>query len=128
MRIIISNVSDIPIYLQIKDQIKDAIFRNELKQGELLPSIRTLASDLRVSVLTTRRVYDELEEEGFVTSRIGKGTYVAVENIELLLEAKRHMVEEKILEAWRTALSLGISKIEFSSMVELLTDEEDKDV
>ena len=128
MRIIISNVSDIPIYLQIKDQIKDAIFRNELKQGELLPSIRTLASDLRVSVLTTRRVYDELEEEGFVTSRIGKGTYVAVENIELLLEAKRHMVEEKIMEAWRTALSLGVSKMEFSSMVDLLTDEEDKDV
>ncbi len=124
MKIIISNTSDTPIYQQIKEQLKDAILRGELKEGELLPSIRALANDLRVSVLTTKRVYDELEEEGFVSSRAGRGTYVAAENLELIRESKRHMVEQKILEAWETAKSLGISGEEFNQMIKLLTEEE----
>lgn len=127
MKIIIANVSDTPIYQQIKDQIKDAILRNELKEGELLPSIRTLATDLRVSVLTTRRVYDELESEGFVTSKAGKGTFVASENLELLRESKRHMVEVKLIEAWETARSLGITKNELYAMMDLLIVEEDEE-
>ncbi|MEJ8545303.1 GntR family transcriptional regulator [Brevibacillus borstelensis] len=123
MNIIISNASDLPIYLQIKDQIKDAILRGELKEGEMLPSIRALANDLRVSVLTTRRVYDELEAEGFITTRAGKGSFVAKENLELLLESKRHMVEVKLAEAWKTARALGISKSELYAMMDLLFEE-----
>lgn len=127
MNIIIANVSDPPIYQQIKDQIKDAILRGELTEGELLPSIRALANDLHVSVLTTRRVYDELSSEGFVISKAGKGSFVATENIELLRESKRVMVEEKLSEAWKTARSLGISKSDLYSMMDLLFVEEDEE-
>ncbi|MCM3339215.1 GntR family transcriptional regulator [Paenibacillus sp. MER TA 81-3] len=123
MKIIISNTSDSPIYQQIKEQIKDAILYGELKEGELLPSIRALANDLRVSVLTTRRVYDELESEGFITTKAGKGSFVAKENLELLLESRRHMVEVKLTEAWNAARSLGISKEELISMMGLLFEE-----
>ncbi|WP_232697504.1 GntR family transcriptional regulator [Brevibacillus daliensis] len=123
MKIIISNVSDLPIYQQIKNQIKDGILRGELEEGEILPSIRVLANDLRVSVLTTRRVYDELESEGFITTKAGKGSFVAKENLELLLESKRHMVEVKLSEAWNTARSLGISKNELYAMMDLLFEE-----
>lgn len=122
-RIIISNVSDPPIYQQVKDQIKDAILRGELNEGELLPSIRALANDLHVSVLTTRRVYDELESEGFITTRPGKGSYVSQGNLELLRESKRHMVEMKLTEAWKSACSLGISKSELYQMMDLLFEE-----
>lgn len=122
-RIIISNASDPPIYQQVKDQIKDAILRGELNEGELLPSIRVLANDLHVSVLTTRRVYDELESEGFITTRAGKGSYVAQGNLELLRESKRHMVEVKLTEAWNSARSLGISKSELYKMMDILFEE-----
>ena len=126
MKIIISNTSDPPIYQQIKNQIKDAILHGELKEGEMLPSIRSLASDLHVSVLTTRRVYDELEAEGFITTKAGKGSFVAKENYELLLESKRHMVEMKLTEAWKTARQLGISKSELYAMMDLLFEEDDE--
>lgn len=126
MNIIISNVSDKPLYEQIKEQIKNAIISGELKEGEALPSIRALANDLHVSVLTTRRVYDELESEGFVITRAGKGSFVAPENLELLRESKRRMVETKLLEAWETARSLGISKKELYSMMDLLFEEDDE--
>ncbi|WP_421616921.1 GntR family transcriptional regulator [Brevibacillus sp. TJ4] len=126
MKIIISNTSDPPIYQQIKNQIRDAILRGEVKAGEMLPSIRALASDLRVSVLTTRRVYDELEAEGFITTKAGKGSFVAEENYELLLESKRHMVEAKLSEAWETARSLGISKSELYAMMDLLFEEDEE--
>ncbi|MFC6457007.1 GntR family transcriptional regulator [Paenibacillus vulneris] len=126
-KIIISNVSDPPIYQQIKGQIKDAILRGELAEGEPLPSIRALANDLRVSVLTTRRVYDELEAEGFITTKAGKGSYVAQGNLELLRESKRRMVEEKLTEAWNAARSLGISKSELYQMMDLLFEEGDSE-
>jgi len=126
MKIIIANVSDKPLYQQIKDQIKDAIFRSELKEGEILPSIRALANDLRVSVLTTRRVYDELQSEGFIITKAGKGSFVASENLELLQESKRHMVEVKLTDVWKTARSLKISKEELYSMMDLLFEEEDE--
>lgn len=126
MKIIVSNTSDQPLYQQIKDQIKDEILRGELKEGELLPSIRVLANDLRVSVLTTRRVYDELQSEGFIITKAGKGSFVAPENLELLQESKRYMVEIKLTEAWKTAHSLGISKSELYAMMDLLFEEEDK--
>jgi GntR family transcriptional regulator len=125
MNIIISNVSDQPLYQQIKEQIKAAILHAELKGGDLLPSIRALANDLHVSVLTTKRVYDELESEGFIITRAGKGTFVAPENLELLRESKRHLVEVKLTEAWETARSLGISKSELYAMMDLLFEEDE---
>lgn len=124
MKIIISNISDLPLYQQIKDQIKSAILQNELKEGEQLPSIRVLANDLHVSVLTTKRVYAELESEGFIITKAGKGSFVASENLELLRESKRHIVEVKLTEAWQTAVSLGISKSELFSMMDLIFEEE----
>lgn len=75
MKILISNTSDTPLYQQIKDQIKDAILKEELVEGDALPSIRAFANDLKVSVLTIRRVYEELEQEGFIVSQVGIGTF-----------------------------------------------------
>ena len=113
MKILISNTSDTPLYQQIKDQITDAILKGELKEGDPLPSIRSFANDLRVSVLTIRRVYDDLEQEGYVHSQIGVGTFVSTGNAELLREARRRLVEQKMADMIRTAKSLGISR-EFS--------------
>lgn len=126
MKIIIKNVSDQPLYLQIKEQIKGGILRQELKEGEQLPSIRSLANDLHVSVLTTKRVYDELEKEGFIVSKVGKGSFVAPENLDMLSETKRHMVEKKLEEVWQMAKTLGITKEELSLMMDIIFEEEDK--
>ena len=97
MKILISNTSDSPLYQQIKDQIKDAILKEELVEGDALPSIRAFANDLKVSVLTIRRVYEELEHEGFITSQVGIGTFVSAGNLELLRDSKRRLVEQKML-------------------------------
>lgn len=124
MKIVISNTSEAPLYQQIKDQIKDAILKGELVEGDALPSIRAFANDLKVSVLTIRRVYDELEQEGFVTSQVGIGTFVSTSNIELLRDSKRRLVEKKMLDMIRTAKSLGISKDELNAMMDILYEEE----
>lgn len=124
MKIIISNNSDAPLYQQIKDQIKDCILKEELVEGDTLPSIRKFANDLQVSVLTIRRVYSELESEGFVISQAGLGTFVSTGNIELLKDAKRRLVEEKMVEVIQTAKSLQITKEDLSSMMEILYEED----
>ena len=124
MKIVISNTSENPLYQQIKDQIKDAILREELVEGDALPSIRSFANDLKVSVLTIRRVYDELEKEGFITSQVGIGTFVSTSNIELLRESKRRLVEKKMLDMIQTAKSLNISKEELNAMMYILYEEE----
>ena len=124
MKIVISNTSENPLYQQIKDQIKDAILREELVEGDALPSIRSFANDLKVSVLTIRRVYDELEKEGFITSQVGIGTFVSTSNIELLRESKRRLVEKKMLDMIPTAKSLNISKEELNAMMDILYEEE----
>lgn len=124
MNIIISNTSDKPLYLQIKDQIKEAILKGELKEGDLLPSVRGFAIDLGVSVLTTRRVYDELEEEGFAVSQAGRGTFVAMGNIELLRDSKRRLVEEDLQKAIHNAKLFGITKEELQKMMEILFEED----
>lgn len=124
MKILISNQSTRPLYEQIKDQLKDAILQGVLHEGEALPSIRAFATDLKVSVLTIRRVYDELEQEGFVTSQIGKGTFVASGNVELLRDARRRRVEEKMAAMIADAKSLGISKDELTAMMDILYEEE----
>lgn len=123
MNILISNTSEIPLYKQIKDQIKDAILKEELSEGDPLPSIRAFANDLSVSVLTVRRVYDELEREGFIVSQVGIGTFVSASNIELLRESKRRIVEQKMQDMIQTAKSLKISKDELNAMMNILYDE-----
>ncbi len=124
MKIVIKNSSDIPLYQQIKDQIKDSILKEELVEGDSLPSIRAFANDLQVSVLTIRRVYSELESEGFVISQAGLGTFVSTGNIELLKDAKRRLVEEKMVELIQTAKSLQIKKEDLNTMMDILYEEE----
>lgn len=124
MKILILNTSEIPLYQQIKDQIKDAILKEELKEGDALPSIRAFANDLKVSVLTIRRVYEELEQEGFVVSQVGIGTFVSASNLELLRDAKRRLVEQKMADMIQTAKSLKISKEELNSMMDILYEED----
>ena len=124
MKILISNTSDVPLYQQIKDQLKDAILREELVEGDPLPSIRAFANDLKVSVLTVRRVYEELEREGFVTSQVGIGTFVTGGNLELLRDSKRRVVEAKMLDMIATAKTLKISKEELNEMMNILYEED----
>ena len=124
MKVLISNTSDSPLYQQIVDQIKDAILKEELVEGDPLPSIRAFANDLKVSVLTIRRVYEELEQEGFVTSQVGIGTFVSTSNIELLRDSKRRFVEEKMLDMIKVAKSLSIKKEELNQMMDILYEED----
>ena len=124
MKIIISNTTDSPLYQQIEDQIKDAILKGDLVEGDPLPSIRGFANDLKVSVLTIRRVYEELEQEGFVTSQVGIGTFVSASNIDLLRDSKRRIVEQKMQDMIQTAKSLNISKEELNAMMDILYEED----
>jgi len=126
MNIIIKNSSEQPLYQQIKEQIQGAILRQELKEGERLPSIRALASDLHVSVLTTKRVYEELEKEGFIVSKFGKGSFVALENHEMISESKRHLIEKRLFDIWRAAKDLGIKKEELYMMMDIIFEEDDE--
>lgn len=124
MKVIISNNSDVSLYQQIKDQIKDAIFKEELKAGDPLPSIRSFATDVKVSVLTIRRVYEELEQEGFVTSQVGIGTFVATGNLEILRDSKRRYVEDKMQDMIKAAKALNISKEELNAIMDILYEED----
>ncbi|GAA0783121.1 GntR family transcriptional regulator [Hathewaya limosa] len=123
MNIVLSNTSEKPLYKQIKDQIKSAILKGELKNQELLPSIRNFSTDLKVSVLTIRRVYDELEKEGFVKSQAGKGTFVLAGNTDLMQDTKRLIVEDKMFDMVSTAKSMGISKKELVDMMDIIYEE-----
>ncbi len=125
LNIIISNSADVPIYRQITDQVRDAILRGELAEGTLLPSIRSLARDLRISVITTKRAYDDLEQEGYIVSVSGKGSFVTERNAELLHESRLGIVESKLEEAVKTASSLGIGRGEVLRMLDLLYEEEE---
>ncbi len=99
MRIVITNTSGKPIYEQVEEQIREAILSDELREGDLLPSIRQLARELRISVITTTRAYTELEQEGFITIVQGKGCYVLPKNSELIREQLLRRVEDGILAA-----------------------------
>ena len=127
MDIIISNSVDTPLYEQVKEQIKNKIVANELKAGELLPSIRSLAKDLRISVITTKNAYDELEKEGYVETIPGKGTYVANKNTELIKEEQLQKVEGLIDTAVSIAKISGITKDEIKVMLDILYGEENED-
>ncbi len=124
MKIVISNTSDAPLYQQIKEQIVDAILKGELEEGDILPSIRTFANDLKVSILTIRRVYDDLEQEGFINRQVGIGTFVSTSNVELLRDSKRRIVEQKMQDMIQTAKSLGITQQELNDMMSILFEEE----
>ena len=122
MEIIISNSSASPIYEQIAQQIKSAILSGELSEGEMLPSIRALANDLRISVITTKRAYADLEEAGFVSTVQGKGTFVAGGNLELLREESLRAIEGRLTKIVSDATAAGISKSELHDMVDLLME------
>lgn len=124
MEIIISNSSDAPIYEQIKEQIKNKIVSNELKVGDKLPSIRILAKDLRVSVITTKNAYVELENEGYVETIPAKGTYVAAKNGELIREEQLQRIDSLIETAVKVAKISSISKKELEDILNIYYEEE----
>ena len=125
MKIIIANSSPDPIYEQVNRQVKAQIISGELREGEPLPSIRRLAQDLQISVITTKRAYEELEKEGFIDTVEGKGSFVAMQNKELLREKKMKIVEEKLAAAVDEARLLGITRAELEEMLDLLYGEKD---
>ena len=124
MNIIISNSINTPIYEQIKEQIKNKIVSNELKTGDLLPSIRNLAKDLRISVITTKNAYEELEKEGYAETIPGKGTYVASKNVEIIKEEQMQKIENLIDMAVSIAKISKIPKKELNDILDILYEEE----
>ena len=124
MDILIRNTGEIPIYDQITRQIKGLILSGALAAGEGLPSMRALARDLRISVITTKRAYEELEREGFITTVPGKGCFVAPRNLELVRESTLRQVEEYLTKAVDTARSGGISRAEVTETLDIIYGEE----
>lgn len=123
MHIILNHSSMVPIYEQLMEQIKSDIIQSELKEVEALPSVRTLAGELRISALTVKKAYDKLEEEGFVTTVHGKGTYVSASDKQLALEARQKAIEDDFDKVIDRALSMGMKKEEISEVVKLILDE-----
>lgn len=120
MKIVIQPQGTLAIYEQIVNQLKSAIVTGELKEGEALPSIRSLAGDLNVSVITTKRAYEELEKEGLIRSVAGKGFYVCEYNTDYLMEKQLMMLEKRLSEVIGEAKQAGLSLDEVKEMVETL--------
>lgn len=127
MNLIISNASGKPIYEQIYTQVKNCIISGELSPGDALPSIRALAKDLRISVITTTRAYDELERDGFIDRVPGKGCYVAEKNLELVREAHLKQIEEHMTEIVTLAAGYSLSEEDTVRMLRLIWENEGKD-
>ena len=125
MRIIISNSSSIPIYEQIKSAIINQIMAGELVEGEMIPSIRNLACDIKISVMTIKKAYDELESEGYIKSVQGKGTFVSSINDELLKEKANKDIEENIYNIINIANKFDISKREILDLFEFIYGSDD---
>ena len=125
MNIIISNTGGQPIYEQIASQIKALIISGALKEGDMLPSMRLLAKELRISVITTKRAYEELERDGFIISQTGKGSFVAGTNVELVREAQLQKIEQQLMQAVETAHISNISLTELQEMLTLLYGSEE---
>lgn len=123
MNIVILNSSPDPIYEQICQQIKYAIVKSELQAGEMLPSIRSLAKELRISVITTKRAYEELEREGYIETVGGKGTFVSLHNTALLKEKRMQLIEEKLMEIVTESKMLDVSLSTLHQMLDLLYKE-----
>lgn len=120
MDILISNSNGIPIYEQIVSQIKNLILNGTLSEGDALPSMRLLAKELRISVITTKRAYEELEREGFIVSITGKGSFVASKNAELIKEEQLRIVEDYLSKAVNTSKSCGITLSELQEILSIL--------
>ena len=120
MNVIISNADGRPIYEQIYQQIKGAIMKGELKEGDALPSMRLLAKELRISVITTKRAYEELEREGFIVSITGKGSFVAGTNPDFIKEEQLRKIELLLSEAVDAAKTSGIGLGELNELLVLL--------
>lgn len=127
MNLVISNASQDPIYEQIAKQIREQIIRGELPAGDALPSIRNLARELQISVITTKRAYEELERDGFIETVGGKGSFVSGENKELLRERRLQMLEEKLGEIVSESRILRISLAEIKEMLDLLYEEGERE-
>ena len=125
MELIISNASSKPIYEQITGQIKAMILSGELAEGEQLPSIRALANSLRVSAITTKRAYADLEADGFIETVQGKGSFVAGGNAELIREEQLRQVEELMGQAFDAGRAMGLSKTELTEMFTLQLEDGD---
>lgn len=124
MNIIISNNSSVPIYEQIKNAIKNAIISNELKEEEMLPSVRNLANDLKISFLTVKKAYDELEAEGFIKTVQGKGSFVAPKNLEIIKEEKLKEIQDYIEKIYNISRIANISEDEIKELFNMIFKEE----
>ena len=123
MDIIISHSSGKPIYAQITSQIKNMIMSGELREGDALPSMRLLAKELHISVITTKRAYEDLERDGFITTVVGKGSYVAGANCEVLKEEQFRIIEGYLQKAVDTARGSGITLEEMTDVLRMLYEE-----
>lgn len=124
MNILISNSNDRPIYEQITSQMKQMIISGELEAGSLLPSMRMLAKELRISVITTKRAYEDLERDGFIYTVVGKGSFVAEKNLEFVREEQLRIVEEHITKAVAGAKAGGIALCELQEITRMIYEEE----
>ena len=123
MKIIINSSSMVPIYEQIMDQIKARITDGDLKENDILPSVRTLAKELKISALTVKKAYDNLEQDGFTVTVHGKGTYVAAANKERMLEEQRREVEEGLEKAVEKGRRCGMNDEEIRELFELIMED-----
>ncbi|HLR69626.1 MAG TPA: GntR family transcriptional regulator [Virgibacillus sp.] len=123
MQIIISNSSKEPIYEQITNQIKASILAGDLQEGASLPSMRKLAKDLQISVITTKRAYEELEKAGFIYSIVGKGSFVAEQNLEVMREKKLKVIEEQLNAVITNSREIGLSLDELQQLLKILYEE-----
>ena len=123
MKLIINHSSMQPIYEQIMEQIKSKVMHGELKEDTALPSVRVLAKELKVSALTVKKAYDDLEEEGFVNTVHGKGSFVAFANQEMLLEEKKKEVEADLEKAIRKGRSCGMTDSEIRTLFEIILED-----
>ncbi|MBQ1757529.1 MAG: GntR family transcriptional regulator [Erysipelotrichaceae bacterium] len=123
MRIIINNNSMVPIYEQVISQIKSEIISGSLPEGQILPSVRALAAELKISALTVKKAYDMLEAEGFVTTVHGKGTFVNAADLQLAYEARRKAVEDDLAKAIQQGISAGLSRDEIREIIGILMEE-----
>ena len=126
MRLIISNSSSVPIYEQIKKQIIEQILNDELKEDEMLPSIRNLSKDIKISLMTIKKAYDQLEEDGYIISIAGKGTYVAPKNMNLAKEKAQKDIEFNIQKALDIAIKYDISKSDIIDLINMLYGSDNK--
>lgn len=120
MKIILSNTSKTPIYEQIHHQLKDQILGGELKSGQSLPSMRQLAKDLNVSLITSKRAYEELEKNGFIYSIVGKGSFVSEQNEEMMKERKMQGIEEQLMTAIKNSKDIGVTLTELKELLTIL--------